>query len=351
MKFTAKQIADFLGGKVDGNPDIEVDNFSKIEEGKPGTLSFLANPKYEHYIYNTEASLIVVNNDFKPASELKSTLIRVENAYESFAKLLELYQSQMEGEKTGIDKLSFVDSSAKLGADVYVGAFAFIGKNVKVGKNVKIYPHVFLGDNVTIGDNTKINPGVKIYNDCVVGENCIFHAGVVIGADGFGFAPQTDDTYKKVAQIGNVVIKDGVEIGANTTIDRATMGSTVIEKNVKLDNQIQIAHNVVIGENTVIAAQSGVSGSTKIGKNCMIAGQVGIVGHLTIEDNVIIAAQAGVSNNISSGKIMQGTPAFELKQFQRSNVVIRKLPDLYKEVYTLERKVEELTKMIQDERR
>lgn len=351
MKFTAKQIADYLGGAVDGNPNIEVDNFSKIEEGKPGTLSFFANPKYEQYIYDTKASIIIVNNDFIPSKRLKLTLIRVENAYDSFAQLLELYQSQIESSKIGIDKLSFIDTSAKLGTDVYISAFAYVGKNVTIGNNVKIYPHVFLGDNVIIGENTTINAGVKIYHDCIIGDNCILHAGVVIGADGFGFAPQTNKAFKKVAQIGNVVIHNGVEIGANTTIDRATMGSTIIEKNVKLDNQIQIAHNVVVGENTVIAAHTGVSGSTKIGKNCMIAGQVGFAGHLIIEDHVIIGAQAGVSKSVCSGKILQGTPAFELKNFQRSNVVIQKLPELYKEVYSLEKKVDELTKLLQNERR
>ena len=351
MKFTAQQIADFLDGVVEGNQQEEVNNFSKIEEGKPGTLSFLANPKYQHYLYDTEASIVLVDKSFQPTKKVSVTLIRVEDTYKAFAKLLALYQEQMDGKnnKSGVDKFAFITSTATLGQNVYVGAASYIGENVKIGNNVKIYPQVFVGDNVVVGDNTILFPGTKIYHHCVIGNNCCLHAGVVIGADGFGFAPQDNKAFQKIPQIGNVVIEDGVEIGANTTIDRATIASTIIRRNVKLDNQIQIAHNVEIGENTVIAAKVGVSGSTKIGKNCMIAGQVGFAGHLKIGDHVIIGAQAGVTNDVKDNHIIQGSPAFNIKNFQRSNVVFKNLPELRREVTDLQKKVAELTKMFANE--
>ncbi len=352
MNFTAKQIADFLDGVVEGNQQEEVNNFSKIEEGIPGTLSFLANPKYQHYLYNTKASVVLVDKSFIPTEKVSVTLVRVEDTYKAFAKLLALYQEQMNGkDKSGIDKFSFISSTATLGQNIYVGSASYIGENVKIGNNVKIYPQVFIGNDVVIGDNTILFPGTKIYHHCVIGNNCCLHAGVVIGADGFGFAPQENKAFQKVPQIGNVVIEDGVEIGANTTVDRATFASTIIRRNVKLDNQIQIAHNVEIGENTVIAAQVGVSGSTKIGKNCMIAGQVGIAGHLKIGNHVIIGAQAGVSNNVKDNQIVQGSPAFNIKNFQRSNVVFKSLPELSREVTDLKKKVAELIKILNDEKR
>ncbi|MCD6366510.1 MAG: UDP-3-O-(3-hydroxymyristoyl)glucosamine N-acyltransferase [Bacteroidales bacterium] len=350
MKFTAQQIADFLDGTVEGNQQEEVDNFSKIEEGKPGTLTFLANPKYQHYLYDTKASVVLINKSFELTDEISATLVRVDDTYKAFAKLLELYQEQMNGQwKTGIEDNTFISDTAVLGQDIFVGAFSYVGKNVKVGKNVRIYPQVFVGDNVEIGDNTVLYPGVKIYHHCVIGSDCRLHAGVVIGADGFGFAPQDNKAFEKVPQIGNVIIEEGVEIGANTTIDRATIGSTIIRKNVKLDNQIQIAHNVEIGENTVIAAKVGVSGSTKIGKNCMVAGQVGFAGHLKIGDYVIIGAQAGITNDVEDNQIIQGSPAFNIKDFQRSNVVFKHLPELRREVTALQRQVADLTKILENE--
>lgn len=352
MKFTAQQIADFLNGIVEGNPQKEVDNFSKIEEGKPGTLSFLANPKYQHFLYSTKASVVLIDKSFELTDKISATLVRVDDTYKSFAKLLELYQEQMNGKsKIGIENPSFISETAILGTDVYVGAFSYIGENVKIGNNVKIYPQVFLGENVEIGNNTVLLPGVKIYSQSVIGNNCRLHAGVIIGADGFGFAPQDNKAFEKVPQIGNVIIEKGVEIGANTTIDRATIGSTIIRKNVKLDNQIQIAHNVEIGENTVIAAKVGISGSTKIGKNCMIAGQVGFAGHLKIGNHVIIGAQTGVTNDVEENRIIQGSPAFNIKDFQRSNVVFKNLPELRREVTALQRKVADLTKDFENERK
>ncbi|RKX17526.1 MAG: UDP-3-O-(3-hydroxymyristoyl)glucosamine N-acyltransferase [Candidatus Zixiibacteriota bacterium] len=350
MKFTAQQIADFLDGIVEGNQQEEVDNFSKIEEGKPGTLTFLANPKYQHYLYDTKASVVLIDKSFELTDKISATLVRVDDTYKAFAKLLELYQEQMNGQgKTGVEDNTFISDTAVLGQDIFVGAFSYIGENVKVGKNVRIYPQVFVGDNVEIGDNTVLYSGVKIYHHCVIGSDCRLHAGVVIGADGFGFAPQDNKAFEKVPQIGNVSIEDGVEIGANTTIDRATIGSTIIRKNVKLDNQIQIAHNVEIGENTVIAAKVGVSGSTKIGKNCMIAGQVGFAGHLKIGEHVIIGAQAGITNNVEDNQIIQGSPAFNIKDFQRSNVVFKHLPELRREVTALQRQVADLTKILENE--
>ncbi len=338
MEFTAKQIGDLLQGVVDGDPSVRVSTLSKIEEGKPGSLSFLANPKYTEYIYTTQASVVIVSKDFKPESPVSCTLIRVQDAYASFARLLELY-NQIVRDKKGIELGSFISETAHVGEDAYVGATAYIGNGAKIGKGSKIYPQVYVGDNVVIGEQTTLFPGVRIYSDCVIGSHCTLHSGVVIGADGFGFAPATDN-YKKVPQIGNVVVEDYVEIGAGTAIDRATLGSTIIRKGVKLDNLIQIAHNVEIGENTVIAAQSGVAGSTKIGKNCMIGGQVGIVGHITIADDTKIAAQSGVGADVKEpGTILQGSPAFGIGDYRRTYVVFKKLPEVDKRIQDLEKKL------------
>ncbi len=341
MKFTAQQIADALQGTVDGNPNISVSTLSKIEEGKPGSLSFLSNPAYEKYIYETNASLIIVNNNFKPEKNISATLIRVPDAYMAFAQLLDLYQ-QSKPPKTGISPKASIAESATIGNNVYIGAFAVIGENCVVGDNCKIYPNTSIDDNVTIGNETTIFAGVKIYEDCVIGNQCTIHAGAVIGSDGFGFAPQQDADFKKIPQIGNVILEDKVEIGANTVIDRATMGSTIIKRGVKLDNLIQIAHNVVVGENTVIAAQSGIAGSTKIGKNCMFGGQTGIIGHLSIADEVKIAAQSGVGKSVpKKGAILEGSPAFNARDFQKSYIYYRKLDSLVKRVNNLEHQLKE----------
>jgi UDP-3-O-[3-hydroxymyristoyl] glucosamine N-acyltransferase len=343
MEFTAEDIAEFLKGTVEGDSKVKVTDVSKIEEGKSGTLSFLANPKYEHYIYNTQSSIVLVNNSFKAEKEINATLIRVEDAYQALAQLLEMYE-QSKPQKTGIEEPSFVSKSAKLGEKIYIGAFAYIGSNVKIGNNVKIYPHTYVGDNVIIGDNCTLNSGVKVYEGCKIGAECIFHSGVVIGGDGFGFAPSSANDYKKVPQVGNVVIEDHVEIGANTCVDRATMGSTIIRKGVKLDNLIQVAHNVEIDENTVIAAQTGLAGSTKIGKNCMIGGQVGFAGHMSIADEVKIAAQSGLGKNIKKvGAVVQGSPAFDFGPYQKSYVLFKNLPKLREQIIELEKKVKSLT--------
>lgn len=336
MEFSAQQISDLLGGKVDGNGSVSVNRLSKIEEGEPGSLTFLANPKYTPYIYSTQASIVIVDQDFVPEQPLTATLIRVPSAYQAFAKLLEIY-NQIRNDKKGVEQPSFVDASSILGKDIYIGAFAYIGKNVKLGDNVKIYPHAYVGDNVVIGDNTTLFSGAKVYSDCIIGAHCTIHSGTVIGADGFGFAPNSENNYQKVAQIGNVIIEDHVEIGANSTVDRATLGSTIIRKGVKLDNLIQIAHNVEIGENTVIAAQTGVAGSTKIGKNCMIGGQVGIVGHIQISDGVKIAAQSGVGQSVGPNEILQGSPAFNIGDYKRTYVVFRKLPSMELRIRELEK--------------
>lgn len=317
MKITAEQIATVLEGDIVGNPFEEVKTLAKIEEGTKGSISFLANPKYEHFIYTTEASVVIVNKTFEPDQPIKSTLIKVDDAYKSFSKLLEYY-NQVKLMKSGIEQPSVISDGVEYGDDLYLGSFCYIGKNTKIGNNVKIYPNTFIGDNVIIGNNTVLFSGARIYSETEIGENCTIHAGTIIGSDGFGFAPNADGTYNKVPQIGNVIIEDNVEIGAGTTIDRATLGSTIIRKGVKLDNQIQIAHNVEIGENTVIAAQSGIAGSTKVGKNCMIGGQVGIVGHLVIGDYVRIQAQSGVTKNIESNKAVQGTPALGYTEFLKS---------------------------------
>lgn len=345
MEFTAKQISDLLQGTIDGDPGTTVNKLAKIEEGTPGSLSFLGNPKYIEYVYTSKASIIIVGNDFIPDSPVSATLIRVEDARGSFAKLLEMYNQVMR-DKKGIETPSFIASSATVGNDPYIGAFAYIGNKVKLGNNVKIYPNCYIGDNVTIGDNTTLFAGAKVYSDCVIGASVTIHAGVIIGGDGFGFAPSSG-SYAKVAQIGNVIIEDHVEIGSGTTIDRATLGSTIIRKGVKLDNLIQIAHNVEVGANTVIAAQTGIAGSTKIGKDCMIGGQVGIVGHITIADNTKIAAQSGVGSAVTEpGQIIQGSPAFGISDYRRSYVVFRKLPDLEKKISELEKALAEIRQTI-----
>lgn len=339
MNFTAQQIAESLNGVVQGDPNAEVSNLSKIEEGKKGTLSFLANPKYTSYIYDTDASIVIVNKDFEPERSVKATLIKVEDAYSSFAGLLELYQ-QSKGRKTGVSKHAAIHESAVIGENAFIGDFVSIGENVVVGDNCSIRANTTIGDNCKIGDNANLYSGVNIYDECVIGNDCTIHAGAVIGADGFGFAPQDDNNYKKVPQIGNVILEDRVEIGANTAIDRATMGSTIIRRGVKIDNLIQIAHNVVVGENTVIAAQTGISGSTKIGRNCMIGGQVGVIGHLDIADGVMIAAQSGVGKSIKEEKsVHEGSPAFAYRDFQRSFIHFRRLNDMARRINDLEFKL------------
>ncbi len=341
MKYTAKIIADFIKGEIVGNPNVVITGVAKIEEGQAESISFLANPKYSHYLYSTKSSVVIINKDFNVEKEVSATLIKVDDAYKSFAKLLELHE-QSKKPKTGISKKSYKAKSAKIGKGVYIGEFVSIGENVVIKDNVKLFPHVFIGDNSIIKENTILNSGVKIYNDCIIGENCIFHSGVIIGSDGFGFAPQADNNYRKVPQVGNVIIEDMVEIGSNTVIDRATMGSTIIRKGVKLDNLIQIGHNVEIGKNTVIAAQSGVAGSTKIGKNCMIGGQVGFVGHIKIGDGVKIAAQSGITSNVKDDSVIQGSPAFDFGKYQKSYVLFRKLPDLYKEIRDLQNEIKKI---------
>jgi len=341
MEFTAQTIAGFLKGKVEGNPDAKVNDVSKIEEGKPETLSFLANPKYEKYLYTTEASVVIVNDSLVLAQPVKATLIRVPDAYVAFASLLELYNS-MVPKKSGIEQPSCIASSAKLGENVYVGAFSYISENVKLGNNVKVYPHCFIGDNVIIGDNTTIYSGVKIYHNCKIGISCVLHSGSVIGADGFGFAPQSEENnYKKIPQVGNVIIEDYVEIGSNTTVDRATMGSTYIRKGVKLDNLIQIGHNVDVGENTVMAAQTGVAGSTKVGRDCMFGGQVGIANHLVIADGVKLGAKSGVNSSIKKeNDVLIGSPVQPFSEFMKCYVIFRRLPEMKQELDNLKKKLE-----------
>ncbi len=341
MQFSAEYIAKMLGGTTEGNPLAMVSRLSKIEEGTPGSLTFLSNPKYTHFIYKTTASIVIVSNDFKPEAPVSSTLIRVENPHESFVRLLEIY-NQARMDKHGIDSQAFVSKTAVVGKDAYIGAFAIIGDGAKIGSNVKIHPQVYVGDNAEIKDNTTLFPGVKVYADCIIGSNCTLHAGVIIGGDGFGFTPQDDNAYRKVPQIGNVIIEDYVEIGSNTTIDRATIGSTIIRKGVKLDNLIQIAHNVEVGENTVIAAQTGIAGSAKIGRDCMIGGQVGIVGHISIADKVKIAAKSGIASSIiNEGEVVQGAPAFGIGDYKRAYVLFKKLPELEKRIKELEQALAE----------
>lgn len=338
MKFTAEQIAGILEGEVVGNPNAEVFRLSKIEEGTDGSLTFLSNPKYLHYIYSTKATITIVNDTFVPEFELTTTLIKVEDAYQAFSKLLEFY-NEVKNNKTGIEQPSVISENVKYGTQLYLGSFSYIGSNVILGNNVKIYPNCFIGDNVIIGNNVTIFAGAKVYSETVIGNNCEIHSGSIIGSDGFGFAPHADGTYSKIPQIGNVIIEDNVDIGSCTTIDRATMGSTIIRKGVKLDNQIQIAHNVEIGENTVIAAQTGVAGSTKIGKNCMIGGQVGVAGHLTIGNNVRIQAQSGVGRNIKDGEILQGSPTFGYADFTKSYVHFKNLPKIISEFEELKKTI------------
>ena len=322
MKFTAQQIADILDGDIVGNPDVEVNKLSKIEEGKEGSLTFLSNPKYTSYIYKTQASICIVNKSFEKTQDISTTLIKVEDSYDAFSKLLEVY-NKIKLDKKGIETPSSISDTAKLGENIYVGAFTYIGEDVVVGDNVKIYPNVYIGDNVTIGNGVTIFAGSKIYSETQIGNHCTLHSGVIIGADGFGFTPSENGEYSKIPQIGNVIIEDFVDIGAATTIDRATLGSTIIRKGVKLDNQIQIAHNVEIGEHTAIAAQTGIAGSSKIGKNCLIGGQVGIAGHIKIGDRVKIQAQTGVGRNIKDDEAIQGSPAFGYSDFNKSYVHFR----------------------------
>ncbi len=344
MEFTAKAISEFLGGEIVGDPNAVVSDVSRIEEGRKGTLSFLANPKYTKYLYTTDSSIVLVNKSLKLEKSVQTTLIKVDDAYQAFASLLNQYVQNIP-KKTGIDETACIDASSVYGKNAYVGAFTFIGKNVKIGDDVSLYPQVYIGDNVTIGANTVLYPGVKVYHDCHIGSNCTLHAGTIVGSDGFGFVHEAGQNYKKIPQIGNVIIKDDVEIGANVTIDRATIGSTIIGKGVKLDNLIQIAHNVEIGDNTVIIAQAGVAGSTKIGKNCIIAAQAGIVGHLKIVDNVIIGAQSGVTNNIlKEGVTILGSPAYNAGEKKREIAVTRQLPSLFKRFSELEKEIEKLKK-------
>ena len=351
MELNAQQIAGILNGKIEGNEQITVDNFSKIEEGKPGTLTFLANPKYIHFIYETKASIALVNNNFEKEKALPETLtlIRVPDAYNAFATLLDLVE-QSKPRKTGIESPVFISSSASYSKeDIYIGAFSYIGENVRIGKNVAIFPQSYIGDNVEIGDHTIIYAGVKLYPGCQIGQRCIIHAGAVIGSDGFGFAKE-GESYKKIPQLGNVIVEDDVEIGANTTVDRAVMESTIIRHGVKLDNLIQIAHNVEIGENTAIAAQTGISGSTKVGKNCLLAGQVGLGGHISIGDNTSIGAQSGIISNIEPGRNIMGAPAIDLKNYFRSSIIFSKLPDLYRNYYQLQKEIDTIKKEINKEK-
>ena len=343
MKFKAKVIAEFLKGQIEGDPEAEVTDISKIEEGKPGTLSFLSNPKYEKYIYETQASIVLVNKDFNPDKPVKATLIRVENAYESVASLLDLYQ-QAKPKKTGIHKLASIHDNVKLGENLYIGDYVVIENNAVIGNNVKIYPQVYIGEDVIIGDNTLIYPGVKIYEGCRIGKNCVLHAGVVIGSDGFGFAPQTESNYRKIPQIGIAILEDDVEIGANTCVDRATMGATIIHRGVKLDNLIQVAHNVEIGENTVMAAQSGIAGSAKIGKNCMFGGQVAIVGHINVGNDIKAGGQSGIIKAVKDGEVLQGSPAIPYKDFWKASAVFAKLPEIWRQLIQLEQEVKNLSK-------
>ena len=348
MEFTAKNIASFLKGKVEGNQEATVNTISKIEEAKSGSLAFLANAKYNNYLYSTNASIVLINKDYELEKKVKPTLIRVKDSYQAFASLLELYE-QNRFHQTGIEELSFIDPKAKIGENVYVAAFSYVSKNAKIADNVKIFPHVFIGENVKIEENSIINSGAKIYFDCKIGKNCIIHSGTIIGSDGFGFAPQENGEFKKIPQIGNVIIEDNVEIGSNCTIDRATIGSTIIRKGVKLDNLIQIAHNVEIGEKTVIAAQTGISGSTKLGKYCMIGGQVGMVGHIELANNVKVAAQAGVPKSVKKeGTILWGSPAFPINKFNKSYVIFKQLPEYRNKIFELEKQINELKKQMQN---
>ena len=337
MKFTAKQISDILHGEIEGNPNEEVFKLSKIEEGEKGSLTFLSNPKYTSFLYTTKASIAIVNKSFIPEKEILPTLIKVDDSYKAFSTLLEYY-NEVKQYKSGVEDPNFISKTAIIGENIYIGAFVYIGHNVKIGDDVKLYPHVYIGDNVTIASGTTLFSGVKVNSESIIGKNCTLHSGVIIGCDGFGFVPDEKGIYIKVPQTGNVIIEDNVDIGSTTTIDRATLGSTIIHKGAKLDNQIQIAHNVEIGENTVIAAQTGIAGSTKVGNNCQIGGQVGIVGHLIIGNNVRIQAQSGISRNIKDNEIVQGSPALPYSDYNKSYVHFKNLSKLVDRVNELEKK-------------
>jgi len=338
MNFTAQEVANIIGGTIEGDPHAKVNSVAKIEDGCIGSLCFLANEKYKNHIYTTDASVIIVDNSFNLSKKIKATLIKVDDAYSSFSQLLEVY-NRMKFNKSGLSDKADISNKTTIGDDVYIGPFTSICEGVRVGNNVKIHPNCYIGENVIIGDNTIIFPNVSIYHDCNIGKNNIIHSGATIGADGFGFAPNKENKYKKISQIGNVEIADEVEIGTNTTIDRATMGSTKIGKGVKLDNLIQIGHNVELGENTVIAAQAAIAGSSKIGKDCMIGGQTAISGHLTIADKVKIAGQSGIASSITKrGAILQGPMAFDIKEFQRSYIIFKKLPEMYKTLTSIKKR-------------
>ena len=344
MKFSAKQIAEFIQGTIVGDENATVHTFAKIEEGIPGAISFLSNPKYTSYIYDTQSSIVLVNKDFEPEREVKATLIKVDNAYESLAKLMTLYE-QSHPKRTGIDPLAYVAPTAKIGDNVYLAPFACVGDNAEIGDNTELHPHATVGRNAKVGNNCILYTNSNVYHDCIVGNNCILHSGSVIGADGFGFAP-TPNGYDKIPQIGIAILEDDVEIGANTCVDRATMGATIIRKGVKLDNLIQVAHNVEIGSNTVIASQTGIAGSTKVGEWCMFGGQVGIAGHIKIGDKVNLGAQSGVPGSIKSGQSLIGTPPIEMKNFFKSSAVFKKLPEMYMELNNLKKELEELKKQL-----
>lgn len=347
VQFTAKQIATYLKGDIEGNPESKVFTFAKIEEGREGAISFLANPKYAHYLYNTGSTIVLVNKDFKPEQPVKATLVRVGNAYEAIARLLTLYESTVPA-RTGVSDKAYIDETARIGEDCYIAPFAYVGKNVVIGNHCQIYPGVVIGDNVHTGDNCLIYPNVTIYQGCKLGSRVTLHAGVVIGADGFGFAP-TEEGYDKIPQIGIVTIEDDVEIGANSCVDRSTMGSTYIRKGVKLDNLVQVAHNVEVGENTVMSAQTGVAGSTKIGKWCMFGGQVGISGHIKIGDGVKAGAQAGIAGAIPEGHAtVQGSPAIDAGNFWRSSVVFKKLPELYRQINQMSKELDNLKEQLKN---
>ena len=344
MEFTAEQIANVIGGRVDGNKDAKVHTFAKIEEGTEGAISFLSNPKYTHYLYNTKSSIVIVNEDLELEKDVDATLIRVKNAYESIAKLLQIYEAS-KPKKTGVAPQAYIAPSAKLGNNCYVGPFAYVGEGAEIGDGCQIYPHAVIGDNVKVGTNCIFYPNTTIYQGCKIGNNVTIHAGSVIGADGFGFAPGADG-YDKIPQIGIVVIEDNVEIGANTCVDRSTMGATVIHKGVKLDNLVQVAHNVEIGENTVMSAQVGIAGSTKVGSWCMFGGQVGLAGHITIGDKTFLGAQSGVPGSLKGGEELIGTPPMNPRAYFKSQAIFRRLPDMYKDLNDAKKKIEELNEKI-----
>ena len=344
MEFSAKQIAEFIQGTIVGDENATVHTFAKIEEGMPGAISFLSNPKYTHYIYDTQSSIVLVNKDFTPEKEVKATLIKVDNAYESLAKLLNLYEMS-KPKKTGIDPLAYIAPTAKIGENTYIGPFACVGDNAVIGDNTSLHPHATVGSGAKVGSDCILYPHATVYHDCRIGNGCILHAGSVVGADGFGFAPSPEG-YEKIPQIGIVILEDNVEIGANTCIDRATMGATVIHKGVKLDNLIQIAHNVEVGSNTVMASQVGIAGSTKVGEWCMFGGQVGLAGHIKVGDKVNCGAQSGIANNTKSGSTIMGSPAFEVKGFMKSSAAFKKLPEIYLELNAMKKELDELKKQL-----